>query len=168
MTSRSGYTISYLSNITIFIVCLGITGCGSSHHSSSPRPGTTAMARTSLASASPSPTPVTPTASADSSPSPSTSSPNSSPKSDKPTKPESLIANTAANKAVCRQFAAEQSGELTPKQFNVWLLQNGNSASNQLIQSLANWFISINMNPGESEGYAGQVFAECSSIGLLT
>jgi hypothetical protein len=64
-------------------------------------------------------------------------------------------------------FGQEQSGQITSDQFNVWLLQNGNPASNKLITPLANWFISLTTNPSLAEGYVGEVFARCASIHVL-
>lgn len=92
-----------------------------------------------------------------------------SPSANRLHRPKHLIPDTAADRAVCREFGREQSGQQSADQFNVWLLQpqNGNPASGQLINSLSKWFISLAMNPPMTEGYVGEVLADCASIHVL-
>lgn len=79
----------------------------------------------------------------------------------------------------CRQFAAEQAGQMSAYQFNVWLLQNGGQATigpesstgmdNTLSTNLGDWYVVQATAPSgdlqPASYYAAEVGAECSSIG---
>lgn len=62
-----------------------------------------------------------------------------------------LIADTAIDVATCHKFAAEQAGQLSADQFNVWLLQHGGQTTigpesatgmdNTLSTNLGDWYV---------------------------
>jgi uncharacterized lipoprotein YmbA len=90
-----------------------------------------------------------------------------------------LIADTAMDVATCHQFAAEQAGQMSADQFNVWLLQNGGQTTigpesstgmdNTLSTNLSDWYVVQATAPSgdlqPSSYYAAEVGAECLSIG---
>jgi hypothetical protein len=93
--------------------------------------------------------------------------------------PTGLIADTAMDVSTCRQFAAEQAGQMSADQFNVWLLRNGGQTTigpesstgmdNTLSTNLSDWYVVQAAAPSgdlqPSSYYAAEVGAECSSIG---
>jgi hypothetical protein len=93
--------------------------------------------------------------------------------------PAPLIANTAMDVATCRQFAAEQAGQMSAGQFNAWLLQNGGQLTigpqsstgmdNTLSTNLGDWYVVQATAPSgdlqPASYYAAEVGAECLSIG---
>jgi hypothetical protein len=90
-----------------------------------------------------------------------------------------LIADTAMDVATCHQFAAEQNGQISAEQFNVWLLQNGGQTTigpesstgmdNTLSTNLGDWYVVHATAPSgdlqPASYYAAEVGAECLSIG---
>jgi hypothetical protein len=90
-----------------------------------------------------------------------------------------LIADTAMDVLTCRQFAAEQAGQMSADQFNVWLLQNGGQTTigpqsstgmdNTLSTNLSDWYVvQVTAPSGDLQPatyYAAEVRAECLSIG---
>jgi hypothetical protein len=140
-------------------VALVLTACGpkvtASHH---------AVQSPAAAAATSRPAPAATAASSSPSPSPS---------------PTALIADTAMDVSTCRQFAAEQAGQMSPDQFNVWLLQNGGQTTigpesstgmdNTLSTNLGDWYVVQAAAPSgdlqPATYYAAEVSAECSSIG---
>ena len=143
--------------VLLFLVIVGsvaLAACGNGHHTSAQPTHATASrtlsapVTTVVSSPAPSPSASSPTA-----PSHSTSA--------------SLITNKKANRKVCKAFATEQNGQITADQFNIWLLQHGNAASNKLINNLADWFVNQSTNPQQAEGYVAMVFADCGSIHVL-
>lgn len=133
---------------------LALAACGGPHHATAGKLHSAPSRIASSPVATPPPS---------STPSPSLTSPTAT----KSTSAKPLIPNTAIDRLVCEQFAREQHGQITADQFNVWLLQNGNSASGKLITKLADWFVSRSMQPQLTEGYVGSVFAYCASIHVL-
>lgn len=90
-----------------------------------------------------------------------------------------LIAHTAVDVAACHQFAAEQAGEMSADQFDVWLLQHGGQAAigpqsatgldNTLSVTLGDWYaVQASAPSGDLQPasyYAAEVGADCRSIG---
>jgi hypothetical protein len=135
---------------------LMLTACGSA-------PKATASHHTAVAA-------TTPPAPATTAPSPIRSpSPSSTP----------LIADTAMDATTCRQFAAEQAGQMSADQFNAWLLQNGGQTTigpdsstgldNTLSTTLGDWYVVQATRPSgdlqSASYYSAEVGAECLSIG---
>jgi hypothetical protein len=93
--------------------------------------------------------------------------------------PAPLIADTAMDVATCHQFAAEQAGQMSPGQFDAWLLQNGGQTTigpesatgmdDTLSTNLADWYVVQATEPSgdlqPASYYAAEVGAECLSIG---
>jgi hypothetical protein len=67
-------------------------------------------------------------------------------------------------------FAQEQNGQLTPDQFNVWLLEpwHGNAVGSKLGTALSEWFVNLEMmnNLAEANSYSSQAVILCLSIGI--
>jgi hypothetical protein len=98
-----------------------------------------------------------------------TPSPSVSPSPQPTASPMPLIRDTRADRAACRMFLREQTGQISPDQFNVWLLepQHGNPVSNKLGTALADWFVNLNMNPSQADNYANQAESYCGSINII-
>jgi hypothetical protein len=140
---------------------LVLTACGSA-----PKAAASHHAAQSLAAVATTTPPAPATTAASSSPSPSP-------------RPTPLIADTAMDVLTCRQFAAEQAGQMSADQFNVWLLQNGGQTTigpesstgmdNTLSTNLGDWYVVQATAPSgdlqPASYYAAEVGAECASIG---
>jgi hypothetical protein len=88
--------------------------------------------------------------------------------------PSSLIPDTAADRAACRQFAAEQAGQLTFVQLQIWLTQNGGygygpvsstGMSLSLLQVLSQLYFDAYVAGNSTSGDVAQITADCASIG---
>jgi hypothetical protein len=110
---------------------------------------------------------------------PATIAPAPSPSLSAPPSPAPLIADTAMDVATCHQFAAEQAGQMSADQFDVWLLRNGGQTAlgpesstgmdNTLSVNLGDWYAVQGTGPSgdlqPARYYAAEVGAECRSIG---
>jgi hypothetical protein len=93
--------------------------------------------------------------------------------------PTQLIAYTATDVATCHQFAAEQAGQISADQFDIWLRQNGGQTTigprsstgmdNTLSTNLSDWYVVHATAPSgdlqPASYYAAEVGVECLSIG---